>query len=137
MPFTRISLRSGKPAEHLAAIRRGLDRALVECFDVPETDVFVAIHQHAPDELVFDPNYGGGPRSADHVFFEITTGRRRSEDMTRAFCRRLVENLGNAPGLRPEDVMVVFHNVTPADWSFAGGRLMTELSPAELGRSGL
>lgn len=135
LPFTRISLRAGRSTEDLAAIHHALDRALVECFEVPESDRFVAIHQHGPEELVFDPDYGGGPRSGGYVLFHITTGRRRSEDVTAAFCRRLVANLGEAPGIRPEDVMVVIVNSTMSDWSFAHGRLVGQMQPSELGRA--
>ncbi|TPW27222.1 tautomerase family protein [Martelella alba] len=137
MPFTRISLRTGRSPEDLVAIRHALYHALTGCFEVPENDSFVAIHQHAPEELVFDHDYGGGPRSDDYIYFQITTGKRRSEDVTAAFLERLVANLAEAPGIRPEDVMVQFINMTPADWSFANGRLMSRMTPEELGRTDL
>lgn len=122
MPFTRISLLAGKPPAHLAAIADSLDRAMVEGFEVPETDRFVAVHQHQPGELIFDRHYRGGPRSDDFVLFHVTTGRQRSHAVKQRFYRRLVELLSEAPGLRPEDVMVVIANSTFEDWSFAGGR---------------
>jgi phenylpyruvate tautomerase PptA (4-oxalocrotonate tautomerase family) len=121
MPFTRISLLAGKSADYLAAVSDGLDRALVDCFEVPEKDRFVAIHQHQPGELIFDRTYRGGPRSDDHVFFHITTGKARSPETKARFYRRLVENLAAVPGIRPEDVMVAISNSTFEDWSFASG----------------
>lgn len=122
MPFTRISLLEGKPAAYLEAITEALDRALVEAFDVPEGDRFVVIHQHRPGELIFDRDYGGGPRSNDYVLFHITTGRPRSAETKQRLYQRLVERLGEGPGLRPEDVMVVISNSTLDDWSFSHGR---------------
>lgn len=121
MPFTRISLLAGKPPAYLAAISDSLDRALVECFEVPETDRFAAFHQHRPGELVFDRTYRGGPRSDDYILFHITTGRDRGPATKRAFYRRLTELLAETPGIRPEDVMVVVANSTFDDWSFASG----------------
>lgn len=121
MPFTRISLLSGKSPAHLAAILDGLDRALVECFEVPENDRFATIHQHRPEELAFDRTYRGGPRSDDFVFFQIVTGKQRSAETKARFYRRLVERLAEAPGIRPEDVMVAITNSTFEDWSFASG----------------
>jgi len=121
MPFTRISLLAGKPAEYLQAIADSLDQALTECFEVPVTDRFAAIHQHLPGELIFDRHYRGGPRSDDFVLFHITTGRTRSPETTQRFFRGLVERLARSPGLRPEDVMVVIANSTFEDWSFASG----------------
>jgi hypothetical protein len=98
-----------------------LDRALVECFETPENDRFVAIHQHQEGELMFDATYRGGPRSNDYVLFHITTGRARSPETQARFYRRLTERLAEAPGLRPEDVMIVIANSTVDDWSFASG----------------
>lgn len=121
MPFTRISLIRGKSPAYLHAITSGLDRALVACFDVPEHDRFVAIHQHQPEELIFDRMYCGGPRSDDYVLFHITTGKSRTPETKSRFYRRLVKNLSEAPGLRPEDVMVVISDSALEDWSFGGG----------------
>ncbi|TRL42125.1 tautomerase family protein [Rhizobium straminoryzae] len=121
MPFTRISMLAGKSADYLAAISDSLDRALVDCFEVPEWDRFVAIHQHQPGELIFDRSYRGGPRSDDYVFFHITTGKARSAQTKARFYRRLVDNLAVSPGLRPENVMVAIVNSTFEDWSFASG----------------
>lgn len=122
VPFTRISLLAGKPPAYLNAISDSLDRAMVEAFEVPETDRFVALHQHKPGELIFDRNYQGGPRSDDFVLFHITTGKSRSPETTRRFYARLVDELKASPGVRPQDVMVVIANSTSEDWSFASGR---------------
>ncbi|MGY3441267.1 tautomerase family protein [Bradyrhizobium sp. USDA 4473] len=121
MPFTRISLLAGKSSEYLAAISASLDRALVECFETPENDRFAIIHQHQPNELIFDPTYKGGPRSPDFTLFHVTTGKVRSPETKRAFYSRLVERLAEAPGIRPEDVMVVVANSALDDWSFSSG----------------
>jgi phenylpyruvate tautomerase PptA (4-oxalocrotonate tautomerase family) len=121
MPFTRISLREGKSSDYLAAIAESLDRALVVSFDVPENDRFTVIHQHRPEELIYDRTYRGGPRSDDFVMFHITTGRNRPNATKRRFYQHLVECLAEAPGIRPEDVMVVIANSTFEDWSFASG----------------
>ena len=121
MPFTRISLLTGKSSDYLAAISDSLDRAMVECFEVPEKDRFLAFHQHQPGELIFDRTYRGGPRSDDFIFFHITVGKPRSAATKERFFRRLVERLSEAPGIRPEDVMVAIVNSTFEDWSFASG----------------
>lgn len=123
MPFTRISLLKGKPPEYLRAISDSLHRALVEAFDVPPDDRFQAFHQHEPGELVFDRNYLGGPRSDDFILFAITAGRPRSAETKTAFYRRLVARLGESPGVRPEDVMVVINTSSREDWSFAKGEI--------------
>ncbi|HEX8045148.1 tautomerase family protein [Rhizobium sp.] len=121
MPFTNISLLRGKSPEYLKALSDNFHRAMVETFDVPPTDRFQAIHQLEPNELIFDRTYLGGPRSDDYVFFHITIGKPRSTEVKKAFYRRLVTLLADAPGVRPEDVMINIVTTTREDWSFADG----------------
>lgn len=123
MPFTRISLHAGKSPAYLRAISDGLHQALVETFEVPPTDRFQIFHQHAPGELVADPHYGGGPRTADWVLFDVRAGRPRATEAKRAFYRRLVDLLGRAPGIAPANVMIVLTTTERDDWSFANGAL--------------
>jgi phenylpyruvate tautomerase PptA (4-oxalocrotonate tautomerase family) len=121
MPFTNISLLRGKSPEYLKALSDNFHRAMVETFDVPPTDRFQAIHQLEPNELIFDRTYLGGPRSDDYVFFQITIGKPRSTGVKKAFYRRLVTLLADAPGVRPEDIMINIVTTTREDWSFADG----------------
>jgi phenylpyruvate tautomerase PptA (4-oxalocrotonate tautomerase family) len=121
MPMTRISLLKGKSTEYLRAISDSLHQALVDAFEVPPDDRFQIIHQHEPEELVFDRHYMGGPRSDDFVLFCVTAGKLRSTATKQAFYKRLVQLLEQAPGLRPEDVMVVINTTQVDEWSFSGG----------------
>lgn len=122
MPFARISLHRGKSAEYLQALSQGLHEALVESFEVPLADRFQVIDQHETGELIFDPDYLGGPRSHDFVLIAITAGRLRSQQTKQGFYQDLVKKLNRATGLDPEDVMVVVTTTEAEDWSFGGGR---------------
>ena len=133
MPFSRISLLKGKSPEYLGALSDSLHRAMVEAFNVPEKDRFQIIHQHEPHELVFDRDYEGGgrgSRSGDFVLIAITTGKPRSTDIKQAFYRRLVERLAEAPGINPQDVMVVLSETQGDDWSFSAGEPAASLMKA-------
>ena len=130
MPFSRITLLKGKTPDYLRALSNSLHQALVECFDVPITDRFQAIHQLSPEEFVFDRHYLCGPRSDDFVLIAITAGRLRDTNTKKAFYRRLVELLVTDPGIRHEDVMVVINNTASDDWSFGNG-LATMIADSE------
>jgi phenylpyruvate tautomerase PptA (4-oxalocrotonate tautomerase family) len=121
MPFARISLLKGKSPTFLTALSDNLHRALVEAFEVPADDRFQVIHQHEPGELVFDRHYLCGPRSDNFMLISITAGRPRDTCVKQAFYRRLVALLADAPGLRPEDVMVIINTTGLDDWSFGDG----------------
>ncbi|MGE7137846.1 tautomerase family protein [Luteibacter sp. NPDC031894] len=131
MPFTRVSLLAGKPPAYLAAISDSLDRALVECFNVPEADRFMVFHQHQPGEMIYDRTYRGGPRSDDFVVFHVTSGKQRSAATKERFFQGLVERLAKAPGIRPEDVMIFIANSEFEDWSFASGVSAAAPVPAD------
>jgi phenylpyruvate tautomerase PptA (4-oxalocrotonate tautomerase family) len=122
MPYARISLLAGKPADYLRSLSDSLHQALVECFDVPPADRFQLIQQHAPGELVFDRHYlATRPRSDDFVLIAITAGRKRSTATKRAFYRRLTELLAQSPGISPGDVMIVINTTEADEWSFGDG----------------
>ena len=130
MPYSRISLLKGKSPDYLRALADSLHYAMVETFNVPETDRFQVIHQHEPHELIFDRHYEGGPRSDDFVLIAITTGKPRSTAVKQAFYQRLAERLSEAPGLRPEDLMVVITTALGDEWSMSGGRPVPSLLKA-------
>lgn len=122
MPFVRISLLRGKSPEYLRAVADSIHRAMVETFNVPPADRFQIIHQHEPGELIFDRNYLAGPRSDDFVLFAITAGKPRSTVTRQAFFKRATELLGQSPGIRPEDIMIVVTTTSPDEWSFGDGK---------------
>lgn len=121
MPFARISLRKGKSPAFLKALSDNVHRALVEAFEVPPDDRFQIIHQHEPEELIFDRHYLCGPRSDNFVLICVTAGRQRDTRVKQAFYRRLAELLDDAPGIRPDDVMVIINTTEAEDWSFGRG----------------
>ena len=129
MPFSRITLLRGKSPAYLQALSDSLHSALVDTFLVPPTDRFQAIHQLERHELIFDRDYLAGPRSDDFVVIAIALGKPRDTATKQAFFAALVERLARAPGIRPEDVMVVLSTSTRDEWSLGNGKtqLLEEL----------
>jgi phenylpyruvate tautomerase PptA (4-oxalocrotonate tautomerase family) len=123
MPYTRITLLAGQSTDWLAAISRSLQDALEQTFEVPAGDCFQVFQQCQRNELIYDRDYGGGPRSDEFVLFHITCGRPRSRACKEAFYARLVELLADKPGIRPADVMVIIGTTGIEDWSFGHGRV--------------
>ena len=121
MPLVRISLRRGKSAVHLAALRNGIYEAMREAFDVPEDDRFILIHQHDTDEFDCDPHYLGIDRSEDLVVVQIACRDSRSTAQKQAFYRRVIEKLAADPGLRPQDVFINLLETAKENWSFGNG----------------
>jgi len=121
MPLVRISLRRGKSAQHIAAIRNSIYRAMIESFNVPQNDRFILVHQHDAEEFDYDANYLGIARSDDLVIIQIACNNTRTVEQKQAFYRRTAELLGEQPGLRKEDVLINLLETGKENWSFGNG----------------
>ncbi len=121
MPLTRVSLRRGKSAAHRQAILDGIYRAMREMFDVPEEDRFMTITEHDAPDFSYGANYLGIARSDDLVIIQLTISNTRTVEKKKALYRRIVENLKDSPGVRPEDVFINLVEVSPDNWSFGNG----------------
>jgi phenylpyruvate tautomerase PptA (4-oxalocrotonate tautomerase family) len=122
MPIVRVSLLRGRPPEYLSAVSNAIHETLMDVYGLDPGDKFQMIHQHDPGELIFDQNFGGGPRSNDFMFINITGGIERTVAMKQKFFKRLVHLLQERAGVRPEDVYILLQTVSPSDISFASGR---------------
>jgi phenylpyruvate tautomerase PptA (4-oxalocrotonate tautomerase family) len=121
MPLIRISLLKGKPPAYIRAISDGVHRALAEAYNVPADDRFQLIHQHEPEEFVYDADYLGIHRTDDVVFIHVVAGKWRDTATKQAFYRAAVERLAENPGLRREDVQIIISSNERDDWSFGNG----------------
>lgn len=121
MPLLHISLRAGKPEAYRQAIFDGLYRALHETFDVPADDQFMVITEHDAANFRYGASYLGIARSDDLVFIQITANNTRSVEQKKTLFRRIVELLGDDPGIRPEDVFVNLVEVAKENWSLGNG----------------
>ncbi|RAO74833.1 tautomerase family protein [Dyella jiangningensis] len=121
MPLVRISLRRGKSAQHIAAIRNGIYRAMTESFNVPQNDRFILVHQHDAEEFDYDPNYLDISRTDNLVIIQVACNNTRTVAQKQAFYQRTAELLSKDPGLRPEDVLINLLETGKENWSFGNG----------------
>ncbi len=121
MPLIRISMRRGRPASEPAAILDGVYRAMRETFEVPEDDLFAVIHQHDPDEFIFNARYFGFERTAGLVLIQITCNNSRGVTQKKALFAKIAENLRREPGLKPDDIFINLIETARENWSFGGG----------------
>lgn len=121
MPLVRIDLRRGKPPAYRAALRDGVHRALCDTFEVPPDDRFALVTEHEPDDFAFDRGYLGVERSDDLVIVQLTVSGTRGITQKKALFAAIAGNLAAAPGLRPQDVLVILGENRREDWSFGDG----------------
>jgi 4-oxalocrotonate tautomerase len=121
MPLVRITMAEGKTAEYRKAVADGVHRALVAIANVPADDRFQSVHEVKAADLVWDPTYLGLQRTADVVFVQIVLNVGRTTEIKKALYARIAEELGQSPGVRPDDVLVNLVEVSKENWSFGGG----------------
>lgn len=121
MPLVRISLLKGKPQEYIRAIAEGVHQALIDAYKVPPGDRFQLIHQHEPEEFVYDADYLGIHRTDDVVFIHIVAGNWRDTAAKKALYKGIADRLAANPGLRREDVQVILSPNQRDEWSFGNG----------------
>ncbi|CAM4128496.1 tautomerase family protein [Bordetella muralis] len=122
MPFVHVSLRAGKPEAYRQAIFDNVYRALRETFNVPEDDQFMILTEHEAANFRYSPSYMNIARSDDLVYIQMTANNTRDLDQKKALFQRLVQLLGEDPGIRPEDVFINLVEVVKENWSFGHGQ---------------
>jgi 4-oxalocrotonate tautomerase len=132
VPFVRIDLRRGKDAAYRRSLSNAVQQALVEVLGVPRDNRFHIIAEHEADGLLYDPLYGGMERTEEIVFVQITLRRGRPREARQALHRAIVEQMARAPGVRPQDVVIILVENDAVDWSFGNGdaRMMGSVPPS-------
>jgi 4-oxalocrotonate tautomerase len=121
MPFTRIAVRAGKPAQYREALAKGVHRALMEVFKAPEDDFFMLVNEHDAENFFFGRHYLGIERSDDLVIIQIAVSNTRGQDQKKALFAQIARNLADSLGVRPEDVFINLVDVARENWSFGNG----------------
>lgn len=120
MPLLHISMRAGKPESYRQAILDSLYRAMRETLNVPEGDEFMTISELAPADFRCGNAYGVA-RSDDAVLIQITVFASRTAEQKKSLYRRIADQLGESPGIRPEDVFINVLDAPKENWSVGNG----------------
>lgn len=121
MPFVRVDLVRGKPAQYRKAVGEIVYQAMTDLFDVPDGDKFQVITEHAPEELNVTPTYLGIRYSPDIVFIQITLSQGRTVEQKAAFYKRIATDLHSELKIDLQDVFISLVEVTKENWSFGNG----------------
>jgi 4-oxalocrotonate tautomerase len=94
--------------------------AMRETVAIKDGDRFMAITEHGDDEFAFG-SFLGVDRSADLVQVQGFWAPGKTIEAKLAMYRRIVERLGDNPGIRPEDVLISVVETAAENWSFGNG----------------
>ena len=121
MPFARIDLLQGKPADYRATLADIVYQGIFGVLKAPEGDRFVVIGEHNAENLIYDPKFLGFERSPDFILIQVTSTVGNDQQTKLAFFRFIADELKSKLDVRPADVMINLVFVKKEDWSFGGG----------------
>lgn len=125
MPLVTLTVRRGKNAAFKSAVLEAVHGALVAS-GVPMADRFHRVLELSAEDFRYDATYPdlATPRSDEFVLIEILLSTGRSVKIKRRIATDVIDNLRQAPGLDPDNVMLVFKETLWENWSFGGGRFI-------------
>ena len=121
MPLINVDIIRGRSDDQIRHLMDAVHDAMVEAFEVPDTDRYQLLTQHEANEVIALDTGLGVTRSRDIVIVRVTS-RTRSEVAKEAFYQALAQHLKKRCGVDPNDLIVAIMENGPADWSFAHGR---------------
>jgi phenylpyruvate tautomerase PptA (4-oxalocrotonate tautomerase family) len=120
MPVTRIAIRDGKTPQYKQALLEEIYEAMRETVEIKDGDRFMAITEHDAVSFAYG-DFLGIDRSDDLVQIQVFWAPGESVEAKLAMYRRIVQRLGENPGVRPEDVLISVIETAAANWSFGNG----------------
>ena len=120
MPVTRISIREGKSPEYKQALLDEIYEAMRETVAIKDGDRFMTIAEHGEHEFAYGP-FLGINRDDDLVQIQVFWAPGKTVDAKLTMYKKIVERLGNNPGVRPEDVLISVVETAAENWSFGNG----------------
>ncbi len=79
------------------------------------------VTEHDAANFRYGATYLDVARTEDLVFIQITANDTRTVEQKKALFQRIAQLLGEAPGIRPEDVFVNLVEVRKENWSLGNG----------------
>ena len=125
MPLVTLTVRRGKDAAFKSEVLDAVHNALVAS-GVPQADRFHRVLELSAEDFRYDASYPdlASPRTDNFVLIEVLLSTGRSVKVKRKIATDLIDALRQAPGLNPDDVMLVFKETLWENWSFGGGRFI-------------
>ena len=116
MPLVKIETREGRTAEAKRALLDAVHDALVEAFEIPDTDRQQRVVEYRADNFEVPPG-----KSADHLLITVDAFPGRSGKAKRELYAGIVGRLEEL-GVDPLDVLIVVNEIPLQNWGIRGGQ---------------
>ena len=129
MPMTRVALRKGKSADYKTAILDQIYQAMRETVHIKDGDRFMSITEHEASEFAYGEAFLDISRTDELVQIQIFWSPGKTVEVKQAMYKAIVERLGKAPGIRPQDVFICVFEAPAENWSFGAGETQFYTGP--------
>lgn len=126
MPLIQVALQQGTSSEYRHALAAGIQQAMIDVLGIPQDDYFQVTHEHTKDNLIYDRNFFGVPRSENAVIVSLSFNARPAAAKQALFAA-IAENLERDTGLSRADLFITIVETAPENW-WAHGRSVDEIS---------
>ena len=117
MPLINVYMKKGVTKEYKKAISDGIRQAMMDVLGLPDDDYNQVTFEMEPEDMRYDPNYFGVPRSEKAIFFSITFNVGRTPETKQRLFQAIVDNLTKSPGMRIEDIMGFIVERAAENWN--------------------
>lgn len=116
MPFVKVTMLEGKSMEYRKAILDGIHSSLVDVFGIPDHDRNQVLHELDRSCFEYSPQ-----KSDKAIFIEIVAFKGRSYEAKKRLYAAIVNNLGRAPGIAGDDILIIITEPPLGNWGIRGG----------------
>jgi phenylpyruvate tautomerase PptA (4-oxalocrotonate tautomerase family) len=121
MPFARISVPAGKPAEFRKIVADVVYESMLPTLKAPEGDRFQVVTEHSPNDIIFDPSFLGISRTNESIVVQLTMNEGRTVEQKKDYFKMVADGLHDRLKIRREDVLINLVEVKKENWSFGNG----------------
>lgn len=116
-PLVKIDIVEGKSTEYKNAVLNGVHKAIIETFNIPETELLQRLY-----ELPFNNFEYPSDRTVNATIIEISMFPGRSLKIKMELYQRIINNLEKNPGIKGNDVIIILQEPPLENWSIRGGK---------------
>lgn len=120
MPIIHVHLKKGTTKAFRAALSGAISEALLGTLELPADDYNQVTFEHEPENMLYDANFWGVPRSEKMIFISMSFNHRSAELKARLF-ENVATKVVRATGTRIEDIMMNIVEIASENW-WAYGR---------------
>ena len=111
--MVKIEILNGKTSNYKKAVINGVHNAIADAVEVSKKDIIQRLYEISEEFFIQPSN-----RSVDLTIIEISLYPGRSEFIKKNLYETIVKYLGQSPGIKAKDIIIVLYEPPMENWAF-------------------